>query len=113
MKNKDTLLLEAAYREVLLNEGAVESWHQTRWFTFHNVDPEFAMGVLGGMDGIELTPDDDYEGQEDITSGTIRCDIDEFPESYKKLLQFAKEGKIKESGGPGFKNMTGRATRVR
>ncbi len=101
MKNKDTLLLEAAYAQV----------HNLRHFKLN--DPE-VLEYVASLDGIEVDPDLDFEGQQEgYTSGTASINTTLFPKTYNTLLDLVKQNKIKVSGGPTTVNMSGRAGTVR
>ena len=94
MKSKDQLLLEEAYRNV----------HQLRHFKIN--DPE-VLEYVSSLDGIEVDPDLDFEGQrEGYSSGTASINITMFPKTHNVLLDLAKQNKIKAVGGPTSVDMT-------
>jgi len=100
MKSKDQQLLEEAYGKV----------HQSRHFKVNDPD---VLQYVSSLDGIEVDPDLDFEGQQDgYSSGTISINSSLFPKTYNTLLDLAKQNKVEVVGGPSTVNMSGKAIRV-
>ena len=97
MNNRRSLyLLAEAYKRVYTEDFAMLHWYKCY--------DQALCELISTFDGVEVDPDD-----EEMTSATIKSNVDGFPETERKLQGLVKQGKIKAVGGPVTQDMTGKA----